>query len=141
MNVAFERRRRSPNTAALASAISATMNHLATSQLEQGKLLEAEKTCRDLIERNKSALVHCWHFPEYRSQLGLCLTKLGRFDEAENEILFAQDHLNRLVGGRDERTLSVTQGLIDLYAAWGKPGEAEKYRALLKSAKESGGNQ
>jgi hypothetical protein len=64
----------------------------------------------------------------FRGNLGLCLTKLSEFDEAEKELLAAHSGLVSSSGADHTRTREITSQLIDLYVVWGKSNEAEKWR-------------
>ena len=61
-----------------------------------------------------------------RHNYGLLLTKLGRYEEAERELLFALQ-VYREKGLRAQRTIG---HLVELYEAWGKPEKAAKYRLV-----------
>ncbi len=58
---------------------------------------------------------------------GRCLTELGRYEDAE-EILLAT---------HEDGDASALNALIDLYDAWGKPGNAAEYRQLLSAPASS----
>jgi eukaryotic-like serine/threonine-protein kinase len=58
--------------------------------------------------------------------LGACLTRLGRFDEAEAVLLESYSALLAL--REEDRFVREAAGhLADLYTAWGKPARAEEY--------------
>ncbi len=66
-----------------------------------------------------------------RSILGVCLTRLGRFDEAEPELLEALRVFKKApTRAHVEGTI---RRLAALYDAWGKPDEAADWRAKLPS--------
>ena len=69
--------------------------------------------------------------------LGLSLTALGRFDEAEPLLLdsytfFKNEH-------DQEKTQKTLDGLIELYTAWGRPEQAAAYQAAAYQAAASEG--
>ena len=59
-----------------------------------------------------------------QSALGACLTSLGRYADAEQALLAAHATLESRLGPRHRKTELVRQRLVDLYTAWGKPGQA-----------------
>ena len=61
-----------------------------------------------------------------------CLTKLGRYGQAEQLLLAAHQVMQTKLGEQHERTQKAINRLFELYEAWGKPEKAAKYRALLK---------
>jgi len=65
-------------------------------------------------------------------------SRLGRYNQAEREFLAALNVSRRLFGDRHEETLACTRGLIDLYEAWNRPEEAEKWRAKLPKTEAVG---
>jgi serine/threonine-protein kinase len=69
-----------------------------------------------------------------RAGLGVCLLRLGRFQEAEGHLVFALDVERNTLGESHERVLHVVSNLVELYEAWGKPDEAAKYRSLLQDS-------
>jgi hypothetical protein len=54
-----------------------------------------------------------------------------RFPEAETLLFAARDAATSARGARDPGALKAAQGLVQLYEAWHKPGEAAKWRAVL----------
>jgi len=80
--------------------------------------------------------------------LGACLTKLGRYEEAERHLLAAYPELERntspflvsyppigTAGKGGLRALGA-RTVSRLYETWGKPEKAAEYRALLKEMDE-----
>ncbi len=59
-----------------------------------------------------------------RCVLGQCLTKLGRYDEAETLLTSGCDSLRGRLGADQPDTQYCIRRLIDLYKAWGKPDRA-----------------
>ena len=68
---------------------------------------------------------------------GRCLAKLKRYDEAEAALLEAHEILTAAVGGEHVHTLKVNVNLVELYDAWGKPGEAADWRTKLPESHAS----
>ena len=59
--------------------------------------------------------------------LGISLRGLGRFEESETALLEALDWHTRTRGAEHAVTRVIRETLAGLYAAWGKPAEAEEY--------------
>ncbi len=66
-----------------------------------------------------------------RRELGACLTRLGKYQEAETVLLEAYRNLAvRTDFWGAKRRGQVANLLVALYRRWGKPADAAKYRAL-----------
>ena len=62
---------------------------------------------------------------------GKSLLALGRFGEAETQLLQALDGVKKALGDDHTYTRLTIEVVIDVYDAWQKPREAAKYRAML----------
>ena len=104
-----------------------TLHELAKIECSTGRCAQAEKTCLEALEIQgvdpESA--------ESRDLLGMILTRLERFAEAEAALLQALEALQARWGREDARTQNALQHMVELYEAWEKPDQAEAYRALL----------
>ena len=60
--------------------------------------------------------------------LGRCQTALGDYSAAERTLSDAHALLERTLGAAHGRTLQVKTALAELYDAWGKPEQAERWR-------------
>ncbi|HKQ80032.1 MAG TPA: serine/threonine-protein kinase [Blastocatellia bacterium] len=69
----------------------------------------------------------------HKMSYGPCLTKLGRYRDAEEQLLTAHTRLQTVLGQQHWRTKLSLRRLVELYEAWGKPTQAEAYRALLQT--------
>jgi len=63
-----------------------------------------------------------------RSHYGACLTKLGRYQDAEATLLAAYAAIQPVRGDEHLWTTRTADRLVALYEVWGKADEAEKYR-------------
>ncbi|MDH3456620.1 MAG: serine/threonine-protein kinase [Gemmatimonadota bacterium] len=63
-----------------------------------------------------------------RSMLGVCLTRLGRYAEAQSELQQALRMLEVDPEPDDARTKQTRERLVKLYEAWGRPDRAALYR-------------
>ncbi|MGE3166679.1 MAG: tetratricopeptide repeat protein [Planctomycetota bacterium] len=64
----------------------------------------------------------------YERFQGLTLMDLGRYSEAEPLLLGAYQTFEQALGKAHQRTQTARESLIELYQAWGKPDEAERWR-------------
>jgi serine/threonine protein kinase/tetratricopeptide (TPR) repeat protein len=75
------------------------------------------------------------HTASVRGSYGTCLARLGRYLQAEQQLL---DSLASLRAGRDDDQEATAEGvrrLVRLYEAWGQPEKADEYRAMLAESK------
>ncbi len=98
----------------------------------KGDLAGAERYYRDALDVLTKALpaTH-WRLGSVRAGYGSCLTKMGRYPEAEALLLTAHDGLKASVGEKNTRTRKAVESLVALYEAWGRPDDATRYRAML----------
>ncbi|HEX5082600.1 MAG TPA: tetratricopeptide repeat protein, partial [Blastocatellia bacterium] len=102
----------------------------------KGEYAESEKLERQSIGvYQKSLKPDHWMIYRSRRGIGECLIKLKRYREAEVELLTAFAGLKAALGDRHAQTRKTAGRLIELYEAWGKPDQAETYRAALEEKK------
>jgi len=103
--------------------------NLARALLAGGRTSEAEALARRVVDGQVSAGVQ---EPLRRGLamrvLGQSLTALGRFDEAEPELLEAHDIVEAAVGPEHPQTRAAVDAIVTLYDAWGQPDQAEEWR-------------
>jgi len=111
------------------------MNNLAGLYALQKRFEEAEVLMAATVSAGREAL------PAGHSYLGAYLTThgqvlrhLSRFDDAERALLEARNILVAALGPSHQRTLKATKELVELYDAWAKPEEADRWRAELTPA-------
>ncbi|MCP4657687.1 MAG: tetratricopeptide repeat protein [bacterium] len=71
-----------------------------------------------------------------RKRVGAILTGLGRYEEAEPCLVEAHARLEEIRSGRSFRTRKALRRLLDLYSAWGRPEELDRYRAMAEPLDE-----
>lgn len=76
-----------------------------------------------------------WRIAFTEAVLGDALRGQGRFAEAEPLLIGSYPALKAAIGSETDQTRSALVGIVTLYEAWGKPEEAERYRALLGGSK------
>ena len=69
-----------------------------------------------------------WFLAIAEINLGVCLMRLERYDEAETLLLRGHGCAERERGPTSSDALSVKKRLVELYEAWGKPGQAATWR-------------
>ena len=70
---------------------------------------------------------------------GRCLTALRRYREAETALLEAHAILLQVVGPEHTQTERVVRNLGELHDAWGRPEQADSWRAKLPPENEAAG--
>jgi len=66
-----------------------------------------------------------------RRSLAECLTGMGRYVEAEEELLAVHKRMHDRRGPQHHFTQMAIRSLVDLYEAWGKPEQAARWQAKL----------
>jgi len=75
-----------------------------------------------------------WVEPSTRSHYGACLSQLGRYDEAEKQLIPALENLAAKLGTHHSRTRFAARRLVDLYIAWDKADMAAGFRDLAAAS-------
>jgi eukaryotic-like serine/threonine-protein kinase len=118
--------------------VGVSLHNLGSLLYLKGEYNESEKHERQAIAVYQKSLKPAhWIIHRSRRELGACLIKLKRYREAEEELLAAHAGLKAAMGDQHERTQRAVRFLVDLYEAWGKPGQAEAYRALLQGKEKT----
>jgi serine/threonine-protein kinase len=68
-----------------------------------------------------------------RSDLGACLTTLGRYGEAERHLLTSLATLDDTEARHPDRRRHVRERLVALYESWGRPERARRYGGALSA--------
>jgi eukaryotic-like serine/threonine-protein kinase len=111
------------------------LHNLAGTYQDMGRLDEAEKLYRDVIELRRRVIgeSHPRTITSMR-MLGSLYVGSKRFDEAETLLLSAHSSAARAMGEHDAIAQRVVKELAKLYDAWGRPKEANAWRAKLEPA-------
>jgi serine/threonine-protein kinase len=100
-------------------------------------ILQAKGDCRGAlplfeesiagIQRSQSSAMD--RVGQLQSDMGACLTALGRYPEAESALIAGHALLAK--GRKESAVAAALERLVALYSAWGKPERAAEYRAIM----------
>ena len=107
----------------------------AGSLMRLGRLDEAESAARQGLQI-RLAKFKPESIPVSLAQLrlGQILTKKKSYPQADELLRLAATHLTASRGATDTYTKNAIKARVELYRAWGKPGEAEAQQALLEDS-------
>jgi len=105
-----------------------SMSALAKGLSQQGHLDEAGSLHVEVIENARQVMPDHWRLAMMLSSYGDCLVQLERYDEAEGVLTESRRKLEETFGQDDPRTSKVTDQLVTLYEAWGRPDAANRWR-------------
>jgi serine/threonine protein kinase len=108
-------------------------NDLSLLLCKHGKAEEGAALAKEALETARRALPPGHRFlGEFQRDYGRCLTALGRWADAERELLPAYAALRTANGAASPSVRSAARRLVELYEKWGHPERAEPYRAFTK---------
>ena len=133
---ALDRHRRAHGAESLATVI--VKSNLALLLVDLGNASEAEKLAGEVVETARATLgpEQFWH-GNFLGKHGRALSALGRFDEAESQLLEAHGILVAALSSDHEQTTRVVGYIADLYDAWDKPDKATEWRAKLPTEQDA----
>jgi serine/threonine protein kinase/Flp pilus assembly protein TadD len=99
---------------------------------ERGDFQAAEQILAPLLETVRRVMSpgH-WYPAVVQGWYGGALVGLGQYDRAEEQLQAAHQKLQSTLGDQHPRTRKLRQRLTELYEAWGRPEQAERYRDQL----------
>jgi len=116
-----------------------TIQGLSLTLLKQGKHEEAASLILEGLESAERIQSRpSWCIGQFRANLGQCLVKLERYDEAEEQILASYHEFAALLGKEHPVAQKMLKGLIDLLEALDKPSEAARYCEMLSRPETAG---
>jgi tetratricopeptide (TPR) repeat protein len=105
---------------------------LSMAQRGLGKSEEAERTAREVVQAAERVFTTgYYHLPQFRNHWGRCLLDLGRYEDAEAQLLKAHAGEIAMRGPEHRNTREVVANLMRLYEAWDKPDKAAGWRTKL----------
>jgi serine/threonine protein kinase/Tfp pilus assembly protein PilF len=108
------------------------MNNLAMLLIKRSRTNEAEPIFRELLALCEQKLPpEHYLIAIFRNNYGACLTQLGRYADAERELLESQKSIEAFFKPTHDRAKKGRQRLMTLYQAWGKPERAAEYSDSL----------
>jgi non-specific serine/threonine protein kinase/serine/threonine-protein kinase len=137
-DVAARRKQAKPDARQLAGALSS----LGSALLKAGKPAEAEPALRECLAILRERQPEPWETFDTQSLLGGALSGQKKYTEAEPLLVRGYQGLKRSTMDAAtprhapnirERLSEALQRLVHLYDAWGKPGEAAKWRKELEA--------
>ena len=109
--------------------------HLANALHAQGELQEAERLSRLCLAVLEEALPADHDvLAGLRGKFGALLTTMQRFEEAETVLLDSHEKLRARFSPEDRNVAAAARRLVQLYEAWNRPEQAERYRQAVASA-------
>jgi serine/threonine protein kinase len=113
--------------------------------LARGEAESAEPMLREALEiRLRLGPLENWGRGQFNTPLGGCLVELGEYEEAEPMLLEGLRLYRTAISIAPVYERECLNYLVDLYEGWGKPVQADPYRARLREleslAGEIGGN-
>ncbi len=105
---------------------------LAERRLLHGNVAEAEADYAQLVRIARAFFgPKYWYVARLRGEHAACLQQLGRFEEAETQMLESYENLRQEHGQEHPLTIDALKRLIGLYAAWGKPAKVAEWSDRL----------
>jgi tetratricopeptide (TPR) repeat protein len=118
--------------------VAAALHIQGLSQLDLGRPEQAEQSLREALDLRRQALPDGhWLIASSECALGASLTAQGRYPEAEVLLLESHRDLAAARGPTHERTLDARKRLAALYDAWGRPDQADAWRAAPRVASDT----
>jgi serine/threonine-protein kinase len=115
-------------------SVATSVHNVAALLQAKGDCAAAEPWFKEAIEIfRKSVGADHWMVAEARGNYGVCLMKLKRYHEAEENLVASHAALKTTFGDEHERTQKAIKRLIEFYDAWGRPEKAAQYRAMLET--------
>jgi serine/threonine-protein kinase len=118
--------------------VSSAMSVLGRALGPLGETVEADRLLREALDLRRQNLPQGhWAITSVESMIGANLTLMKCFDEAESMLVVSEQ---KLVAARGEGAPIISdarQRLVDLYVAWRKPAEAERWRRKMPGGKSA----
>jgi tetratricopeptide (TPR) repeat protein len=115
------------------------LEHLARSLLRQKKYTEAEPLLRQYVQVSEQKLPDDWWPFDGKSMLGESLLGQQKYAEAEPLLLQGYEGMKQreavMPAQAKRRLVQAVERLVQLYDAWGKKEEAQKWRATVEVMK------
>jgi serine/threonine protein kinase/Flp pilus assembly protein TadD len=115
--------------------------NLGLNLLHQKKYAEAEATLRECLQVRERKWPDDWMTFNVRSLLGEGLVGQRKYAEAEPLLVQGYEGMRqraaKMPAHRDDRLAEAVERLVQLYDAWGKQDEAQKWRATAEALKTS----
>jgi serine/threonine protein kinase len=110
-----------------------TLISLAAARADGGKYAAAEATYREALSIQRKMFADTdYQIATTKGLLGAALTGARRYAEAESLLLSAYSVIAERFGDPHPRTQAMLKRIVNLYAAWGKPQEADRFKSRIR---------
>lgn len=108
---------------------------LARLRLKQQRFAEAESLLREAMNGTGNQNLQIWDTFDRQSLLGASLLGQGKYSDAEPLLIAGYEGLKKLSPAisADANLPAAGERLVNLYTAWGKPGQIDEWRRKLGS--------
>ena len=97
-----------------------------------GQYVDAQKLLRRSVAIHRKTLPEGhWRLAYVQTDLGSCLTALGRYAEAEPQLLDGYAAILAKRGAQHKKTIETLERIVAMYTAWDKPDQATEYRVII----------
>jgi serine/threonine-protein kinase len=111
-----------------------SIHNLAVLRQYQRRFADALELAQDALMTAEASLPHGHlKIARYRDHEAMCLLALGRFAEAERELLLAYDTMRGQLDDGHPYIQNVVAHLIGLYETWGRPEQEAEWRQRAAS--------
>ena len=106
-----------------------TVDALADVLNKQGKFADAHRFAREArVSTEKAIGKEHWRWASVNRTLGMSLTGLGRFAEAEPLLLGSYDLMSARRGESHRQTLLTAKRIAEMYTGWKRPAQAREWQ-------------
>jgi tetratricopeptide (TPR) repeat protein len=114
-------------------SFAATMDALADVLNRQGKFADAQPVAREArVATEKAIGKEHWRWAGVNRTLGVSLSGLARYEEAEPFLLDSYDLMKTRRGENHRQTQMTAKRIVELYTAWGRPATAKQWQSRIE---------
>ncbi len=120
------------------SSLAGPLGMLAKVLIEQERYDAAEPIMRECLALREEFARHRWVYAIGLTHLGVILARQAKFAEAEPLLLSGYEEMQKHRDAPPRSSAEPAEELVRLYEAWGRPQDADRYRAEPANAGEVG---
>ncbi|MBC8024873.1 MAG: tetratricopeptide repeat protein, partial [Steroidobacteraceae bacterium] len=110
-------------------SFASTVDALADVLNKQRKFADAHRFAREArVATEKAIGKEHWRWAGVNRTLGVSLTGLGRYAEAEPFLLGSYDLMNAQRGAEHRQTLLTARRIVEMYAGWKQPAKVREWQ-------------